>query len=403
MSEVAKPILFRASFLVPRSASTFGPSRLTLSPPPLFHVSAGRPSRLRARVRALCPQSPGVYGMVDYRGELIYVGKAKRLRTRLLCYFRRNSRDPKAGRIIARTRAVVWEPAANEFAALVRELELIHRWQPCCNVQGQPGRKRRTFICLGRRPAPYAFLSRRPPSGVLAAFGPVHAGHSAREAVRRLNDVFGLRDCPQKQEMCFADQNELFPEPRAAGCLRFEIGTCLGPCAAACTTSTYAARVRAARAFLAGTDDGPLQELERTMAAASVALEFERAAALRDKLTALHWLRAQVDRARAALERHSFVYPLRGHDGQELWYLIRRGRVVSAQPAPVDEDGRRRTALAIRAVYAAEHGATSEPSAGFDEVFLVAGWFRRHPAEQARTLPSDAALARCHATDAVDL
>ena len=68
--------------------------------PSLYAVQGGRPSRLRAAVRRECPQLPGVYGMVNEAGELIYVGKAKCLRSRLLSYFRPKSRDPKAGRIV---------------------------------------------------------------------------------------------------------------------------------------------------------------------------------------------------------------------------------------------------------------------------------------------------------------
>jgi excinuclease ABC subunit C len=284
---------------------------------------------LRARVRQDCPRRPGVYGMVDARGELIYVGKAKSLRARLMSYFRPRSRDPKAGRILAATRSIAWEVQPSEFAALLRELELIRRWRPRFNVVGQPGRRRRTFVCLGRRPAPYAFATRRPPSGVLACFGPVPAGRRARDAMRRLNDLFQLRDCPQAQEMIFADQGELFPIVRAAGCIRHEIGTCLGPCAAACSRAAYADRVRAAHAFLSGRDVAPLHLLKQEMEAASVALAFERAAALRDKLETLHWLHVHLARLRVARERYSFVYPVAGEDGEDRWYLIHRGRVAA--------------------------------------------------------------------------
>src|SRR5205814_1397610 len=162
--------------------------------------------------------------------------------------------------------------------------ELIRRWQPRLNVQGQPRRRRRSYVCLGRRPAPQVFLTPRPTSTTLACFGPVPAGPRAHEAVRRLNDWFGLRDCPQSQEMVFADQQELFPVLRTAGCLRHEIGTCLGPCAGACSPAAYLEKVRAVQTFLAGSDSGTLGTLELDMTAASTALEFERAAVLRDRL-----------------------------------------------------------------------------------------------------------------------
>src|SRR5262249_3276542 len=207
---------------------------------------AARAIDLRPLVRQQCPKRPGVYGMIDEFGDLIYIGKAKCLRNRLLTYFRRHSRDPKAGRILLPSRAIVWEVCRDEFASLHRELELIRRWRPRFNVQGQPDGRRRTYVCLGRRPAPYAFLSRRPPAGVLASFGPIPAGRRASEAVRRLNDCFQLRDCTQSQELFFADQGELFPVLRSAGCLRYEIGTCLGPCVGATSRRSYGERVKEA-------------------------------------------------------------------------------------------------------------------------------------------------------------
>ena len=373
----------------------FGPSAFDPAPatPPVHQVSARRRSMLRQRLRLVCPRRPGVYGMLDPAGDLIYVGKAKNLRARLLSYFR--SHDPKAGRILGQTQAIVWEHAPSEFAALLRELELIRRWRPRFNVHGQPHRRRRTFVCLGRRPAPYAFLARRPPGGGIASFGPILGGWKAREAVRRLNDWFQLRDCPQAQEMVFADQTELFPVLRAAGCIRHEIGTCLGPCAGACTSAAYRDRVRAARAFLAGSDASAVEQLAQDMAAASAALAFERAAALRDKLDPLRWLQNQLDRLRQARETHSFVYAVPGFQGRNLWYLIRQGRVEAVVAAPVRPADRRRAAAALEAVYLGRRRVGGRGHAAEVEVvLLVASWFRRHRGERARTMTPREALAR---------
>jgi excinuclease ABC subunit C len=293
---------------------------------------------------------------------------------------------------------IVWEYTPSEFAALLRELELIRRWRPRFNVQGQPHRRRRTYVCLGRRPAPYAFLSRRPPAGVLACFGPVLGGHQAREAVRRLNDWFRLRDCPQAQTMCFADQAELFPVVRAAGCLRYEIGTCLAPCAGACSSADYRAQVRAAQDFLAGTDRAALDQLEQDMNAAAEALAYERAGALRDKRAALQWLWHQLERLRAARARHTFVYPVEGTEGSSWWYLIRQGRVEAVVQAPADEASQRTAAAAVAAVFQTEPSRLrAGPAAEVDGVLLVAGWFRRYPEERARTLTPAEALACCRA------
>lgn len=375
----------------------FGPLALlpTAEPPPLHTVKARRPGRLRALVRRDCPRLPGVYGMVDPKGELIYVGKAKNLRVRLLSYFRPRSRDPKAGRILKRTRTMVWEIASSEFAALLRELELIQRWQPRFNVQGQPGQRRRVFICVGRAPAAMVFLAKRPPRTALAGFGPVPAGFKAREAMRRLNDWFRLRDCPQSQEMSFADQRELFALPLSPGCIRHEIGNCLGPCAAACSRDDYAANVQGALAFLRGDDDSPLKSVEREMTAAAADLAFERAAALRDKLDSLTWLSEHLRHVREA-SRHSFVYPVRGHDEAEWWYLIHGGRVRAVVPSPSDDRSRRGAARQMREVYG-RRSALSEPTraSDLDGVLLVATWFRCRKEERRNTLDPAAALDKC--------
>jgi excinuclease ABC subunit C len=372
----------------------FGPCALAVEGElPLYGGCGKRPGQLRALVRQQCPRLPGVYGMVDAAGELVYVGKAKCLRARLLSYFRPKSREPKAGRIVRDTRRLVWEQAPSEFAALLRELELIRRWQPRHNVQGQPRRRRRCYVCLGRRPAPYAFLAAQPPGTAFATFGPVPGLFKAREAVRRLNDWFGLRDCPQKQEMVFADQRELFPLVRTPGCLRHAIGTCLGPCAAACTRDDYRTQIKAAVAFLRGEDDTPLQELERRMLAASDALAFEGAAALRDKLEVLRWLSQHLERLREA-QRHSFVYPVAGHAGGAVWYLIHQGRVRFALPAPGDRAGRDRAAEILRTLYHAPTPAGPAGMGEIDGVLLVLGWFRRYPRERRRTLEPERALAR---------
>jgi excinuclease ABC subunit C len=374
----------------------FGPNELFPSADaPLHCVAGSRLSQLRVKVRAECPRLPGVYGMVNAIGELIYVGKAKNLRARLLSYFRPRSRDPKAGRVIHQARALVWEPATSEFAALLRELELIRRWQPRFNVQGQPTRRRRWYVCVGRSPAPHIQLSGRPRAHAVACYGPVPASRRAREAVRHLNDLFRLRDCPQSQEMIFADQREMFPVVRAAGCIRYEIGTCLGPCAAVCSQQDYAEQVRLARAFLEGRDTRVLNKIERHMADASRRLEFERAAALRDKLDVLRWLSDRLEFMRGARTKHSFIYPVAGHDSGATWFLIRQGQVRAAIAAPHDATSKQSAGELVETVYGKGSTSRRSPSEEIDGVLLVASWFRRHPEERRRVILPRQALSAC--------
>ena len=378
------------------SFGDFGP--LALGPdsatPRCQQIHGKRGCSLRSQVRLLCARNPGVYGMVDPTGELIYVGKAKSLRARLLSYFRPRSRGKKAGRIMGQTATLVWEPCPSEFAALLRELELIRRWRPRWNVQGQPLRLRKAFVCVGREPAPYVFLTRRPPLTALATFGPIPAGHRAMAAVCRMNDLFQLRDCPQIQEMIFPDQGGLFSLERPPGCLRFEIGTCLGPCTGTCGRQAYGARVRAAKGFLAGTDLGPLQDLAKTMAAAAQAQQFERAAVLRDKLEVLTWLTARLERLRDARARMSFIYPVSDKAGQTLWYLVHAGRIVKFVEEPRDPAGARVAREAIQALLGTQSAGLLESHEHADGMMLVMAWFRKYPKELKKTLTPEQALSQ---------
>jgi len=377
----------------------FGPSLLHSDPtaPRLTLVHGQRSAQLRAQVKLLCPKGPGVYGMLDRLGHLIYVGKAKSLRTRLLGYFRPKSRDPKAGKVLGRARSILWECCAHEFAALLRELELIRRWRPQWNVQGQPMRRRQAFLCVGRAPAPYVFLSPKPSGRADAIFGPVPASMRSREAVRRLNDFYQLRDCPQKQEMIFAEQADLFDKPRAPGCLRMEMGACLGPCTGVATRSAYHAQAKAAKRFLAGLDDAPLRQLGEQMADAAAKQQFERAALLRDKYAALEWIWQRLDRVRTAQREMSFVYPLPSADGAATWHLIHGARVVACLPAPKDATSAAALLERLDATYRGPNSALLECYEHADGMALTMGWFRKHPTEMARTLSPDDARTKCRA------
>lgn len=375
----------------------FGPNRYDPARThSLEQVNGKRPQDLRAAVRAEAPKVPGVYGMLDPRNRLTYVGKAKNLRSRLLSYFRPNSRDAKAGKIVAQARAVVWETAPSEFAALLRELELIRTFCPSYNVLGQPGRRRFTYLHLGRSPAPYFFKHRDLLPKTIATYGPLPGTRRLSDAVRRLNDMFRLRDCPQSIPLRFADQKELFPVDEPAGCLRFDIGMCLGPCIAAITRPQYSRDVREAKAFLDGQDREPLDQLKKAMADAAAACQFERAASLRDRIDDLHWLQERLAWLQTARREYSFIYPVEG-----VWYILRGGRVMAAVPAPKCRRSRKAALKAVDSIFPAHSGASIIPNEMYDHVLLVAAWFRRHASEMGRILSPDAARIQCRELAAV--
>lgn len=347
-----------------------------------------------ALVKDTARDVPGVYRMTSAEGEVIYVGKSKSLRTRLLSYFRAKFPKDKGARILREAAALEWEPLPNEFAALLRELRLIKQLRPRYNVAMKRDARHHAFVRISRAPAPRLHVVRSAGTDEHGTyFGPFRGAVQLDDAIRELNDALGLRDCALDTPMFFADQPDLMDLPsRTPGCIRYEIGRCLGPCVGAVKEAEYNAAFAAARGFLEGAHDAPVALLRTRMEAASDKLDFERAAFWRDKLQKLEALREQFARLRFALESLSFTYIVNGEKDDARAYVIRRGVVRLEAPAP-------RTAAerAALAAHTAELlGADSRPKQTVpghevDEVLLIAGWFRKFPKELERT---DALAAR---------
>ena len=356
---------------------------------------------LKALVRAEAADMPGVYRMLGPDGEVLYVGKAKKVRTRLLSYFRGVYPDDKSARILRDASHIEWEYTPSEFAALLLELRLIKRWRPRFNVRMKRDERHWSFIKLTRGPAPKLSVVRGSTGSADGGvyYGPFQGASGVADAVRELSDALGLRDCAQGTPMRFADQGELFvPElvqlaSRTPRCIRHEIKKCLGPCVAGCSTREYAARVKLARRFLEGADDGPLADMRAQMDAFSEAMEFERAASLRDKVYRLEALQAQFERLRFAVETLSFAYVVPGHAAEDRVYLVRRGRVRAELARPHgagDAAGLRE--LARDVFVPRERAAAAVPTHEVDELLLLSWWFRHRPAELTRTVSAAALL-----------
>lgn len=355
-----------------------------------FDVPAGDEhlAAMRHSVVSSAENRPGVYRMIAPDGEIVYVGKSKQVRTRLLSYFRASYPEDKGARILREAARLEWDYHPSEFAALLHELRLIKRYRPRFNVAMKRDARHYAFVRLSRGPAPKLNVVRGPgDDDATVYYGPFVGAARVEEAVRELNDVLGLRDCRASQPVHFADQRELFVLPaRTPGCIRHEIRKCLGPCIGGCTVADYMAQVALARAFLDGVDDAPMAVLRERMVAASEALEFERAAAYRDKLARLEALREQFQRLRFAVETLSFVYDVPGSDGQDRSYVIRRGVVRAELSTPRTARERRALQSLVDDIFgAAAPSGAGIPTHEIDELLLMSSWFRKFPDELART------------------
>jgi len=341
--------------------------------------------QLRQRVRALAENRPAVYRMTDALGRIIYVGKAKRLRTRLLTYFRAEYPEDKAARILYAASDIAWDYVPSEFAAYLGELRQIRRFRPHFNHRGNVTR-RSVLIKISGDVAPRIYVGATVARDDARCYGPFRSMSRTLEAVRTLNDLLGIRDCTAEMPAVFAGQGDLFDRPRQAGCMRHEFGFCSGPCAGFVTERDYGRRVETAMAFLEGRTIQPIDRIVQAMQEAAGQARFEVATRWREKFEQLEWLLAATSRARTARDLLTFVYRDAGEFGDERVYLVRQGVVQASFPYPA-------TPIEYEAFRAlvAEEAARPSPPAGplplesIDEILLLMSWFRAHPDALRRT------------------
>lgn len=340
-------------------------------------AAAGRRRTLKATVLSSCESRPGVYRMKGETGEVIYVGQSRSLRARLLSYFRARGRRNKAARILRHTHDIEWEYSPTAFGALLHELRLIKQYRPRFNVQMVSDEWPRAYIAITSTPLPGLRILRRSDDPLaLALFGPFRRVQQLTAASRALAEVMRIRDC--------ALDTWSKGKTRRPGCLRFEIGTCPGPCIGEGDEQEYRRNAALTLGFLRGENNEPIHRVEEAMRAASDRLEFERAIVLRERLELLQWLATRLSVFHSNVDRLSFCYHAMGHDGQEWIYLIRRGTVRAVEPAPSSAPDHARLKALVQRVYeGADPKGIDIPTHDMDEYFVVSSWFRRQQARQA--------------------
>jgi excinuclease ABC subunit C len=356
---------------------------------PIAHARA-----VRAEFRARCPERPGVYVMTAPDGTVVYVGKSVSLRDRLSTYLRAADVADKAWRIAHAAEQVRWEVWPDEFGGMLREIELIQALGPRYNVQFNPARKRRGYVSLTLGPEPRLVATANPPTpdAAQAMIGPLPSRRRLLAACEILNDHFKLATC--------AMPDKAGPRP---ACFRHLVRDCLAPCIGACAPSAYAAQIERAQDFLLGKDLSVVRDAFATMTAAAEALEFERAALLRDRWQLLKWTARRMRDLRRTRRGYDYVYVMPASDGgpTETWYLLRGGLCVAMVPGPVTADERRAVAHLIASTYVHPRGRRPWPDAlAGENLALVMRWFKERPEEKTRLLHPDAAIARASAAAA---
>ncbi len=258
----------------PRGAERFNEERAA------YTVARAQPNleagveAIRATVKTLKP-IPGVYRMLDARGDVLYVGKARSLKARVANYTQVKQLSGRLQRMVSQCRSMEIVTTNSEAEALLLEAQLIKRFRPPFNVLLRDD-KSFPFILLR---ADHAFPRIHKHRGARKAkgnyYGPFASAGSVNTTLNALQKLFLLRSC-----------TDSFFERRDRPCLLYQIKRCSAPCVDRINTEDYDDLVRQAKDFLAGRSSQVQADLEKQMAAAAEELDFETAAILRDRLRA---------------------------------------------------------------------------------------------------------------------
>jgi excinuclease ABC subunit C len=221
------------------------------------------------------PQRPGVYRMMDDGGKVLYVGKAKDLKRRVASYFSRPL-DRRLQLMVSQVSHIEFTVTNTEGEALLLENNLIKSLRPRFNVMLRDD-KSYPYIYLSTQDAyPRLAFHRGSTKGGGRYFGPYPSAWAVRDTLQLLQKLFPVRQC-----------QDSFFRNRSRPCLQYQIRRCSGPCVGLISEADYAADVEHTIKFLDGRADEVIKELVRLMEAAADALEFERAAVLRDQIATL--------------------------------------------------------------------------------------------------------------------
>lgn len=237
--------------------------------------------QLKKRVRDL-PQEPGIYMMKNDAGDVIYVGKAKRLRSRVSNYFQPlDSLNAKTRQLVGKIDHFDIIVTDTEFEALVLENAMIKKYQPRYNILLKDDKGYPYIRIDDRLQYPEFKIVSKPSEDGAKYFGPYASRRSARQAIDAVNEALALKTCTR-----------VFPRDigKERPCLNQHLGKCCAPCTGELAPDEYQGRIKQAVRLFAGDSKALRRDIETRMQEAAEGMQFERAAVLRDQMRAIEKL-----------------------------------------------------------------------------------------------------------------
>jgi excinuclease ABC subunit C len=276
-----------------------------------------------SRIQKL-PHSPGVYLFKDEAGTVIYVGKALDLCRRVRSYFQKPElHPPRVRALVEKIAALSYVLTDSESEAFVLESNLIKEYSPRYNVQFKDD-KHYPYLRLNMsEPFPRLEVARRIEGKDYRYFGPYSSAGAMRETLRLIKKLFPLRSCRRQLTEGVA---------RGRPCLNYQIKRCLGPCRGDITAREYGQVLDQVILFLEGRQSYLLKKIEKDMAAAAKALEFEKAARLRDQYYSLQKVMERQKAVATDLKDRDVIALVETPKGFSIGlFRVRRGKLLGAE------------------------------------------------------------------------
>ncbi|WP_374440772.1 excinuclease ABC subunit UvrC [Stella sp.] len=320
----------------------------TVEGSPVGRIAAGA-EVIRTALRTM-PLAPGVYRMLDARGDVLYVGKARSLKRRVVSYTHVDQLSTRLRRMVAETASVEIVTTHTEVEALLLEINLIKRLRPRFNVLLRDDKSFPDILLTGDHPFPQITKHRGSRARPGRYFGPFASAGAVNRTIVALQRAFLIRNCA---DTVFAQ--------RTRPCLQHQIKRCTAPCVGKVTAEAYAAQVADAEAFLSGRSRAVQQALVERMQAASDALDFESAALYRDRIRALTQIQAHQDINVAGIDEADVIaaHQAGGHTCIQVFFF-RSGQNLGNHPYFPSHD-RQLAAEEVLAAFVGQFYENKEP------------------------------------------
>ncbi len=272
------------------------------------------------------PRKPGVYLFHDESGKVLYVGKAKVLRSRVRSYFRKSSLSiPRIQNMVKKISDIEWLVTRSESEALLTEAAMIKEHEPRYNILMRDD-KSYPYVRITNEPFPQVLLTRKIVNDGSRYFGPFTEVYNLRETLKVIHKIFPVRSCS------YLINEDIIARKKISVCLDYHIRKCLGPCEGLQSQEDYSAMIEEVVRFLHGRTDKIVKQLQNEMAEASQKQDYEEAALCRDRISAVEAFTKRQRKISASFADQDIIaVAVQQKDACAAVIRLRNGRIIGRE------------------------------------------------------------------------